>query len=252
MRSGTEELNLEGLPDNVSSMIEPFIMDILSGYRDNIHSIYIVGSSLTPDFSPKRSDINSVVVLNDMDLGFVEFVASLGKKYRKRNIAAPLIMTPHYIHNSLDVFPVEFLDLQLIHKSVYGEDILSGLKISRDHLRLQCEREVKSKLIWLRQGYISSLGDRRLLSERLSESITGYMPLFRAIIYLLGKEPPLSRRDVVVTLQELTGVETGIFERMLLLKRREINLSKDMLTASFEEYYRATERINRIVDELSL
>ncbi len=242
-------VDLEGLNPVVSSRIAPFIEEILQGYGE-LHSFHIVGSALTPDFDERRSDINSVVVLQRMDLGFVEFLAPLGKRYRKRGVAAPLIMTPEYIEGSLDVFPMEFFDFRLIHRTVLGDDILAGLDIRRDHLRLQCEREIKSKLIWLRQGYISSLGDRRLLTERLSDSIVGYIPLFRAVIHLLGKEPPVRRHDVVVDLQEMTGVETGIFERMLLLRRREITLSKDELTASFEQYYAATERIGRIIDEL--
>jgi hypothetical protein len=50
----------------------------------------------------------------------------------------------------------------------------------------------------------------------------------------------------------LTGVETGIFEKMRLLRRRELKLSKDELTESFEQYYRATERTAKIIDELTI
>ncbi len=240
----------EGLPLSISSRIAPFLDEVLgSSHFDNIHSLYIVGSALTPDFDEKSSDINSVVVLKEMDFGFIEFLAPLGKTYRKKRVAAPLIMSPSYIESSLDVFPVEFHDFRLIHKAVYGKDLLINLDIEKSHLQLQCEREVKSKLIWLRQGYISSLGDKKLLTERLSQSITGYIPLFRAIIHLLGKEPPVKRRDVVVNLQEITRVETGIFEKMLLLKRRQISLSKEDLTSSFEQYYSATEKIGSIIDE---
>ncbi|MBE9528795.1 MAG: hypothetical protein IME99_06115, partial [Proteobacteria bacterium] len=115
-----------------------------------------------------------------------------------------------------------------------------------------CEREIKTKLIWLRQGYISSLGDKALISERLSDSIVGYMPLFRAVITLLGEEPPVLRHDVISALQRLTGIETGIFEKMLLLRRGELKLGKEELTASFEQYYKATERTAKIIDELSV
>jgi hypothetical protein len=132
---------------------------------------------------------------------------------------------------------------------VYGSDLLDEVNIEQGHLRLQCERETKGKLIWLRQGYLSSIGDKKLLSERLAQSITSYIPLFRAIVALLGKKPPIAKHDVIVALQEITRIETGIFEKMLLLKRKQINLSKDELTAAFEQYYNATERICTIIDE---
>ncbi len=245
-----KEINLEGLDPVVSDRIAPFIEDILQGGTDNLHSFYIVGSALTPDFNKKTSDINSVVVLKGMDLDFLVFLAPLGKKYKKKGVAAPLIMTPEYIGTSLDVFPIEFFNFRLIHKTVFGDDILSGLEIKRDYLRLQCEREIKTKLIWLRQGFISSLGDKGLLNERLSESIAGYLPLFRAIIYLLGKEPPIKSHDVMVALQEMTSIEAGVFERILLLRRKEISLSMDELISAFKQHYLATERIGKIIDDL--
>ncbi len=244
------ELRLDGVREDVASKIAAFAEDILRGYDRGVHSFHLVGSAITPDYNEKRSDINSVVVLKEMDLGFLRFVAPLGRKHRKKAIAAPLIMTPEYISKSLDVFPIEFLDFKLIHKTVLGEDIFSELEIQKRHLRIQCERELKSKLIWLRQGYISSMGDKRLLTERLSESITGYMPLFRAIIYLLGYEPPVKRHDVVVMLKDITGIETDIFEKMLLLKRGAITLTSEELDRGFEEYYYATERIGNRIDEL--
>ncbi len=245
-----DRFRLEGIDPTVSERMLPFAEDILREAAGNLHSFHIVGSALTADFDRKTSDINSVVVLREMDLGFIEALAPLGRKYRKKGVAAPLIMTPQYIMDSLDVFPIEFFNFRLIHHTVFGDDILEGLEIEDRHLRLQCEREIKTKLIWLRQGYISSLGDRKLLSERLSESIKGYVPLFRAIIHLLGKEPPLRSHDVVVMLEETASVETGIFEKALRLKRGELTLTKDELKSFFEEYYTATERTGKIVNDL--
>ncbi len=66
-----------------------------------------------------------------------------------------------------------------------------------------------------------------------------------------SKEPPVKSHDVVVTLQEMTSIETGIFEKMLLLKRKELTLSMDELTDFFEEYYMGTERIGRIINDLN-
>jgi hypothetical protein len=244
------EVSLDSLTPAVAGKIKPFIEEILDGYADNIHSIHIVGSALTPDFDEKTSDINSIVVLKSMDLKFVEFIAPLGKKYRKKSIAAPLIMTPEYISGSLDVFPVEFFDFRLIHQTIFGEDILKDIDIKISDLRHQCEREIKSKLIGLRQGYISSLGDRKLLTEGFVGSIAGYMPLFRGVILLMGKEPPVKKYDVIQTLSEATGIDTDIFRKIIDIKKGRVTLSKKELDSVFEEYYDSTEKIGKIIDEL--
>ncbi|MCL5062655.1 MAG: hypothetical protein M0Z70_00475 [Nitrospiraceae bacterium] len=245
-----KDIKLEELNPVVSNRIMPFVEDILKGYDENIHSIHIVGSAVTPDFNEKTSDINSVIILSEINLNFVEFLAPFGKRYGKHRIAAPLIMTPEYIQGSLDVFPIEFHDFRLIHKTVVGEDVLSGLQIKREYLRLQCEREAKIKLIGLRQGYISSSGDKELIATLLVRSFTGCIPLFRAIIHLLGKEPPIIRHDVIETFQGIAAADSDIFEKLMLLRNKQIKPSREELNSIFEQYYRAIERIVKIIDEL--
>ena len=246
------DIKLKRLLPMVAQRIKPFIEEILSGYSENIHSIDIVGSAVTEDFNEKTSDINSIFALKEMDLKFIELIAPLGKRYRKKSIAVPLVMTPEYIKHSLDVFPIEFLDFKLIHETVFGKDILKDIEISRVDLRHQCEREIKSKLIGLRQGYISSEGDRHMLTERFVSSIAGYMPLFRGIIFLMGKERPIRKHEVISELSASTGINTDIFGKILDIKRGKRKLSKDELKTVFEEYYLATEKIGKIIDELQV
>ena len=246
------DINLERLLPVVVQRIRLFIEEILSGYSENIHSIHIVGSAVTEDFNEKTSDINSIFVLKEMDLKFIELIAPLGKKYSKKGIAAPLIMTPEYIKRSLDVFPIEFLDFKLIHETVFGEDILKDIETNKVDLRHQCEREIKSKLIGLRQGYISSEGNRHMLTERFVSSIAGYMPLFRGIIFLMGKERPIRKHKVISELSASTGINTDIFGKILAIKRGKRKLGKDELNTVFEEYYIATEKIGKIIDELQV
>jgi hypothetical protein len=243
-------VNLTGINPSVAEKIHPFIEEILHGHASNIHSIHLVGSAVIPDYNEKLSDINSVVILHAMDLKFITFLAPLGKKHGKKRIAAPLVMTPEYIRNSQDAFPIEFLDFKLIHKTVYGEDIFRDIEIAGQPLRLQCEREIKTKLIGLRQGYISSLGKKEPLATLLVRSIIGSMALFRAIISLLGKEPPVARSEVIKTYETAAGIEADIFAKLLLLKSGEMKPSEHELRALFERYYNALEATGKIIDEL--
>jgi predicted nucleotidyltransferase len=244
------KLVLDKLKPMVSEKIRPFIEEILDNYSGNVHSVHIVGSSLTEDYNEKTSDINSIFVLKTMDLKFIELLAPFGKKYRRKGVAAPLVMTPDYISTSLDVFPIEFADCKLIHQTVFGEDIFKDLEISMADLRQQCEREIKSKLIGLRQSYISSLGDRRMLTERFANSIAGFMPLFRGIIWLMGKERPVGKDQVISELSASTGINTDVFRKILDVKRQKRILTNDEMKTFFEEYYEATEKIGKVIDEL--
>jgi predicted nucleotidyltransferase len=242
-------IKIENLKPKVSQKIKPFIEEILNRYVEKLHSIYIVGSAITEDFDEKRSDINSIFVLKQMDLKFVELIAPYGKRYKKQRVAAPLIMTPDYIQRSLDVFPIEFLNFKMIHETVYGEDILNDIEIDLSDLRQQCEREIKTKLIRLRQGYISSEGDKKIITENIVSYIAGYIPLFRSIIFLMGKEPPVNKYDVLSNLSGYTGISTDSLKKVFDLKRGDLKLAKNEIDSVFEEYYKTTEEISKKIDE---
>ncbi len=244
------DLNLDKLKSVAAKKIKPFIDEILDKYSEKIHSIHVTGTAITDDFNEKMSDVNSLFVLKEMDLKFLELIAPLGKKYGKNKVAAPLIMTPESIKSSLDVFPIEFLNFKLVHSTVFGEDILGDIEINRLDLRHQCERELKTQLIGLRQGYISSLGNKKTLTEGFVNSITAYIPLFRGIIVLFGKEPPLRPSEVLTALSEAVDINTDIFVKVLKAKQDKINLSIDELNTIFEDYYEATEKIGKIVDAI--
>lgn len=235
---------------SVANKISPLVDEIIQEHSQNVHSIHIVGSAVIPDYDEKLSDINSLVILHNMNLKFITFLAPLGKKYAKKRISAPLVMTPEYIRKSIDAFPVEFLDFKLIHKTVYGEDIFSNIAIDKHSLRLQCERDIKIKLMGLRQGFLASLGKKEHLAGGLVRSITGTIALFRAIIVLLGKEPPLSRTDVINALGVEAGIETDIFKKLLMLKGGTVKPTDRELRSLFEEYYNVLESIERITDDL--
>jgi hypothetical protein len=243
-------MNLSGLAPSVADKMAPMVREIIGQHSQNVHSVHIVGSAVMPDYIEKLSDINSVVVLHDMDLQFITFLAPLGKKYGKKRIAAPLVMTPEHIQKSIDAFPVEFLDFKLIHKTVCGQDILGNVTIQKLPLRIQCEREIKVRLIGLRQGYVSSGGKKDALAAILVRSITGSVALFRAIIYLLGKEPPILRAEAVKMFIDVTKIETDIFGKLLMLKARAIKPSERELGDLFNRYYKALESVEKIIDDL--
>ena len=244
------DLILEKLKPAAANKIKPFLEEVLGKYEGKIHSIQVTGTAITDDYDEKVSDVNSIIVLKEMDLKFLELIAPLGKKYGKNKVAAPLIMTPDYIKSSLDVFPIEFLNFHLIHSTVFGEDILENIKVRKMDLRHQCERELKAKLIWLRQGYISSQGDKKILTEGFVNSIKGYIPLFRGIIVLLDKKPPVKQSDVITVLSEAADINTDIFAKVLKEKHDKRKLTIEELNTIFEDYYAATEKLGKIVDEI--
>ncbi len=241
-------LRTETLSPALQQKISPFFDEILPGSADQIHSIYLVGAVLTEDYQEQTSKIDSVIVLQKMDLAFLDTLAPLGRKYRQQGIAAPLIMDPGYLKSSLDVFPLEFLNFKLAHLAIYGEDLFAGLEINRQELRIQCERELKGKLIWLHRIYLSSMGDKKVLAQDIVNHFGGYLPIFRGILSLLGEAPPLGLKPVLDALFAATGTKTGVFEEIYAIKNRLRQPSEEETARLFAEFYRGTEKLAEVVD----
>jgi len=243
--------NLKPHPE-AEKKFKPFVENILLFHRENIHSIHLTGSVLTPDYDPKHSDVNSVMVFSQMNISAIEDLAPLGKKYGKKSIAAPLIMTPDYIQQSLDVFPIEFLDIQLLHYTWMGEDIFKDIRINPPDLRRQCERELKVRLIGLRQNYISSTGNRKILAKAFISAFSGYIPLFRGIIMLYGKKPPLTNSEVLSVVEETTGIHADPFKAVWKLKKERSTPTLQQLNTFFEECYGIIEKLGSAINALEV
>ncbi|KAF0185134.1 MAG: cytoplasmic protein [Nitrospirae bacterium] len=239
---------LDALRPDIAMRIEPFFREILSSFPEDIHVLAVTGSAVTPDFDKHVSNINSVILLRTMSLDFVRFLAPLGGKYRDNRIAAPLVMTAEYVRKSLDVFPVEFLDLKLLHRTVFGEDVFGALSVHTEYLRIQCEREIKTKLLALWQGYIAHLGQKDAVADLLIRSVKNMFPLLRGILLLMGTEPPISRREVIAVLENHIPLDRDALELVLSFRHQAGSLTEDIVRSSFERHYRNLEIISDAIE----
>ena len=190
MSENINQLNLDALPIQIRDTVNYFADKLISSLGKNLLSITVVGSSLTEDYNPGQSDINTVLVLGGQAINYLKPITSMVKPMSRRRISAPLLMTSSYIERSLDVFGVEFLDFQLTHQTILGDDPFAGLTFKKNDVRLQCEREFKAMLIRLRQGYIAAAANRKLVRDILISTAKGLAPLIRAMLWLKDIERP--------------------------------------------------------------
>ena len=243
-------LTTENLSPSLQAKISPFFHEILASSAARIDSSYLVGGVLTEDYREGADKIDSVIVLHKVDLAFLDILAPLGSKYGRQGFAAPLLMDPAYIHSSVDVFPLEFLNFKLLHQALYGEDLFAKLEINRQELRYQCERELKGKLLWLHRIYVSAMGDRKVLAGDIVRHFDGYLPLFRGIIHLLGEAPAGGLKAALDQVGQLTGLGTEVFAEIYATKQNQTQPAKAEISQMFEKFYRATEKLTEVVDGL--
>jgi hypothetical protein len=242
----------EGIRAEIRPPLTLLVERLQAGLGDNLQSVSVVGSSLTQDFHPKVSDINTVILLEAYDLPALNTVALLAPQMKRYRLSPPLLMTPVYIQRSCDVFGVEFLDFQLIHETILGEDPFAALRFDKKNVRLQCERELKAMLVRLRQGYIAAAGDKRMVRDLLVSTTKGLAPLLRAMLWLVDADRP---RTMDSTLRKAAGefnVDLGAVLVVQHWRHDKVRMTDAEMENTFVAIVDAVERLTTTIDNLEL
>ena len=243
---------LDALPALIRDDVKDFSEKVSETLGDNLQSITVVGSSLTADFKPGQSDINTVLVLTRQNLNALNAIASLAKPMRKKNISSPLLMTPSYIERSSDVFGVEFLDFQLTHQTVLGEDPFAPLTFEKNNVRLQCERELKATLIRLRQGYIAAAANRRLVRDILISTAKAMAPLLRAMLWLKDIERVSETTPTFTKAADTFSIKMDSLMTTDQWRHEKIRLNEAEMETTFESVYSTVDKLAELVDTLEV
>ncbi len=204
-------------------------------------SLALFGAIAAGSFDRSRHTARSVLVVERVDLTALQRLAQHGLKLGKSRIAAPLIMTPAYIKSSLDTFPLEMIEIHQNHITVLGEEYFDKLTFDEAHIRLQCERELKTILIGLRQGLLAATGSEKLLGALAQDVGEGLMRTLRGLLWLKGQ------RDAKPAATVITEVEK-IAERELPGIRTALDGNAAHGWPEFERLYRDVEAIGEVAD----
>ncbi len=168
---------------------------------------YLTGSVLTAGFDPQHSRVNVLVFARTLPPGVLDRIASAMPVTKKPPHFEPLFLVRDQIAPSLDVFPMEWLDVLERHLRLEGEDVFGGVEVPRTWLRHQCEHELRGKHIRLRQEYLASGARTERLREVLTRFASGFHTLFRTLVRLRGEEPPASTERVIERVADAYGLD---------------------------------------------
>jgi hypothetical protein len=212
-------------------------------------SVALYGSAAGPDYVPGSSDLNLVVVLDRLEHDDLRSVRSHVAAWRKKGVATPLLLDRGFLANAADVFPMELHDIRAEHRLLFGEDVFGPLDVRDDHLRFQCEHEVRGKLLRLRELYLEADGSRRQLRALMLDSLKTFLIVMRSLVRSRGIDAPVPYADVLRTFGEHFDRRFPVMERLLRLK-----LSNDKWSGDEEETFRGylaeLQQLVALVDRL--
>ena len=238
------------IPRDPKEIFPEIIADYKGLFGDDLTSIILYGSATGRDYRPGKSDINLLIVLSEEGIERLDNAFEMVSSWQKRKVAIPLFLTELYVESSIDVFPIEYLNFQRNHILVYGKDILKELSFSSELVRLQCEREIKGKLLLLREGFLETAGKGRPLRGLIGQSLQAFVAIFDALLYLKEKEIPPEKREAVKLTCETFDLDAGLFQKLLDIKEEKVKPHDAEIKVIFQNYLKEVRKLSKTVDTL--
>ena len=236
-----------GKINNPNDIVESIVSDYRGIFGEQLVSVIMYGSAVTHEYKPGISDINIAIVLKDNAITHIAKSIHLQKKWSKNKVSTPFFMTEQYIHNSCDTYPIEYLDMRSNYRVLYGEDVLEQLEIKKEHIRLQCERELRGAAIHLRRSFVQCAGNNRMLSDLLNTSIRRLIPVFKALLVLKGHTIPKSKSDIIATVEDSYDLGVSSLSDIFNSDNKKLKQGYDEL---FDAYANDIDKLMRAVDTL--
>jgi hypothetical protein len=234
----------------VEQVLEAFTREVHDLYGPDLVAVVLYGSAATGEHVKGASDINVAVVVRQVTSTLLRKASGRIRAWHRQGFATPLFFDPETIQHSLDVFPIEFLDMQERHRTLWGPDLLTPLRIGRGNLRLQCEQELRGKLLRLRQAYVESAGSPDQLRQVLLMAAGSVLVLLRTLLRLAGADPGGPAEAVLQRAGERFATSTARLVQVYQVKRGEIRLAGSALDALFQGVLEEVEGLVRVVDGL--
>lgn len=239
------------IPKEPKEIFEEFIEDYKEAFGSDLISIVLHGSGARGEYIPGKSDINFLIVLSEDGIDRLAIAFKPVAKWHKRKVTTPLFLSRSHITSSLGSFPVEFLNLKACYHVVYGEDLLQDLEIGREHLRLQCERELKGKLIQLRKRFIESQGKKREIEDLIRHSLPAFLSIFQAMLYLKEGGVICQKKGVIDRMGAVFGLNRDCFLTLTGIREGKEKLKgHDDVLIVMEHYIEEIKKMSAHIDQL--
>jgi hypothetical protein len=236
----------------VQSSLDNLVEDLRSTHGDNLVSVVLYGSAAAGDYVQTRSDYNLLIALNRITPADLRQAQAPMRNWQRLGHPMPVYFTVEELSDAADVFPIEFHQMEKARLILYGEDPFKSLQFSDVNLRHQTEYELRSKLIQLRRLYIPASVSVQKLAALMSDSLASFAALFRPVLMLYGKEPPVAKPECVRATVKLLGLDGEAFEQIFNLRSSgEILLTDVEANDLFGAYLQQIERVIEAVDSLA-
>lgn len=235
----------------IHEALNGLVEDLRATHGENLASVVLYGSGAAGDHIELRSDYNVLIALNRITPEDLRLAQAPVREWQRLGHPLPVYFTVEELSDAADVFPIEFHQMANARIVLYGHDPFEYATLSDVNLRHQTEYELRSKLIQLRRLYIPASISIQKLSDLMSDSLSSFAALFRAVLLLHGHEAPVSKPDCVRVTADLLKLDPAPFEKIFEFRAGDnLPASEKEANEIFSDYLLQIEHVVEAVDEL--
>lgn len=239
-----------GVPAAVVPVLQRLRDDVMRAAGANFAGLILYGGLARGRFRPGRSDINIVLLLNDMSgKSLAEVAPALRAAWRAARVE-PLLLTPAEVKGAADAFATKFLDIQTFHVVLAGDDPFAGLTINREHLWLRVEQELRNLSLRMRRRYITIADDPDDMTAMLLRIARPLAIELETLLRLKGKTVPAVDRSAAVfeSAADAFQLDREALARLAVL-RQDMKLPMDEVPGLYHRVLDSITRAANIADQ---
>ncbi|HXW07177.1 MAG TPA: hypothetical protein VD833_18220 [Vicinamibacterales bacterium] len=230
---------LSAISDEEQRAAAALVGDLRRVFGVRLQSVVAYGlDSRTPD-----GPLHTMALVDRLTFEDLAACAPLVRAWASRQLAVPLLLGRDEFLRSLDTFALEYNTIVADHVVLDGADPFAGVRIAESDLRRACERQAKSHLIHLREGFLESGGDARAVSGLLAESLPAFEALLVNIARLEGSGGSGAQANAEAA--RAIGLPAALLDDLLAARAGGTIVEPSALLA---RYVSAAERTWRYVD----
>ena len=231
--------------------VAELLQRLQSSAGEHVQSVVLYGSAASPEFHADVSDVNILLVLHEASVTALHCLGPVVKWWVKQKHPAPMLFSRAELEKSADIFAIEMLDIQKGHRVLLGEDIFARLHIPMALHHVQVEHELRSKLLLLRQHYVTIEEDHPRVLRLMLKSVSTFLTLFRHALLALDEAAalPAGWRETIDGVERRMMVDVSAFKELLDVREKKTSAASLAVHQVFARYQAAIEQVSARVDE---
>ena len=196
---------------------------------------------------------NLVVILKDDSIANIIKAHQVAKELTKAGMEPPLVVSESYIANSLDSFPLEFLNIRTDYSNfVMKRDVLAELKFEKSYIRLEIERELKSKILLIKMAILDHYGKTKVLRNLIKVSVHSIEPILKGLLFLLDVPVPTDHTELIVKADEVTDFPIDSLQTAVDFTIGRISIAKEDIPRFFDQFTKQLETLSGYIEQLKI